>query len=86
MGCSPSCWTSVTCTVCGKPKAPRGRSVPLDSYYCDRECRGYDQDPPPPPLWSEHDSTRVYTDPMGWEEHLAHCPRCQEENGVSPCP
>lgn len=40
----------VTCTVCGKDKAPRGRSVPLSTSWCDLDCRGYELEPLPS-LW-----------------------------------
>ncbi len=48
---------SVTCTVCGHAKAPRGRSVPDDlaGSMCtsglDDECPGYRQWPLPGDLW-----------------------------------
>jgi hypothetical protein len=41
----------VTCTTCGVTKKPWGRSVPLDSYYCDSDCHGYMQEPLPSNLW-----------------------------------
>ena len=27
-------------------------------------------------LFSEHNSTRVYTDPEGWADHEANCAKC----------
>jgi hypothetical protein len=39
------------CKICGRGKAPRGRSVPFGLSMCDRECEGYDQEPYPPHLW-----------------------------------
>lgn len=81
MTCSAACWTPVDCTLCGKRKAPSGRSVPLAmaNGYCDNDCAGYHQDPKPPHLWSEHDSTRHYTDPEGWAEHEKACPVCRPD-------
>lgn len=77
--CTPACWTPVTCTRCGKHKAPRGRSVPFEaaSSYCNDDCAGY-RIGPVPHLWSEHDSTRHYTDPSGWAAHVAGCGQCRE--------
>ena len=44
---------AVDCNVCGRCKAPRGRSVPLDmaNSLCDDECEGYNQSPLPGELW-----------------------------------
>ena len=44
---------AVDCNVCGRCKAPRGRSAPLDmaSSLCDNECEGYNQSPLPGELW-----------------------------------
>lgn len=49
---------SVHCVLCGKEKAPHGRSVPteMESYRCMREfgeggCLGYDMDPLSGCLW-----------------------------------
>lgn len=49
----------IFCTVCGKQKPPRGRSIPLllYGYFCApsldpaEECPGYRQDPQPGDLW-----------------------------------
>ena len=39
----------VECTVCGRTKAPVGRSLPMGSApgYCTFECEGYYDDPKP---------------------------------------
>ncbi len=42
---------SVSCTLCGRTKQPRGRSAPMESNYCDFECEGYELDPKPGCLW-----------------------------------
>lgn len=43
---------SVQCRVCGRSKAPRGRSAPIGSNYCTRAgCKGYDQEPRVGDLW-----------------------------------
>ena len=48
---------SIYCTVCGRRKAPRGRSVPdaMASGLCtmgpDFQCPGYDEDPRVGSLW-----------------------------------
>ena len=76
--CDAKCWTPVECTRCHRRKQPRGRSVPIEAAndYCSFDCPGYGATPPAPHLWDEHDSTRHYTDPEGWKEHLDECPRC----------
>lgn len=53
--CTEACWLPVYCTVCGKRKAPRGRSVPLEAAngYCNWECSGYTQEPKAPHLWPD---------------------------------
>lgn len=45
--CTPVCWATVECVVCGKRKKPWGRSAPLPmaASLCDRDCDGY-ADPP----------------------------------------
>ena len=80
--CGPACWTSVDCAVCGRIKAPSGRSMPAEMVRCDDDCPGYRQDPKPPHLWDVHDSSRVYNDPSGWAEHAATCYRCKPEGCV----
>ncbi len=44
---------AVQCKICGKTKAPRGRSVsPVTACdYCNFECPGYSQLPHPGDLW-----------------------------------
>ena len=39
----------VYCRVCGKTKAPHGRSIPSETAnsYCHLECAGYETDPLP---------------------------------------
>jgi len=51
--CTAACWEPVYCTVCGRRKAPRGRSVALEAAngFCDWECSGYRLDPRPGHLW-----------------------------------
>ena len=45
--------TWVQCALCGKDKAPIGRSVPLMmcGNLCDDECSGYRSDPKPDCRW-----------------------------------
>lgn len=45
--------SSVECACCGRYKAPRGRSVPMEieGSYCARECPGHDCAPLPGDLW-----------------------------------
>lgn len=67
---------AVSCTVCRRTKAPRGRSVSPVMYhdYCTmfNECPGYYEDPKPGDLWPgetceefgfahTHDATRKVT-------------------------
>ncbi len=51
--CTEACRAMPDCTVCGRRKAPVGRSVPLEcgGSYCDWECDGYRKDPKPGHLW-----------------------------------
>lgn len=44
---------SVDCNVCGRRKAPHGRSVAdaMANSLCDRDCAGYLQEPMPGCLW-----------------------------------
>jgi hypothetical protein len=42
---------NVYCTVCGQPKAPVGRSVPLGISLCFYDCFGYMLDPQAGSLW-----------------------------------
>lgn len=40
------------CVVCYRPKAPRGRSSPIGSYYCESQiCSGWAAHPFPGDLW-----------------------------------
>lgn len=78
MGCDARCWTPVLCTRCARYKQPRGRSVPPEAAggYCDWDCPGYAEEPKAPHLFSEHDSTRAFSDPEGWKAHETQCPEC----------
>lgn len=42
---------AITCRICGNYKAPRGRSAPMESSYCDFECEGYYAKPQVGSLW-----------------------------------
>lgn len=41
------------CSVCGRPKRPRGRSVGIEAEngYCGWDCEGYNQEPRSGHLW-----------------------------------
>ena len=41
----------VTCAVCGRTKAPLGRSAPMMLSFCESDCPGYEKDPLPSHLW-----------------------------------
>jgi len=41
----------VDCTVCGRTKKPIGRSAPVETYLCDDDCVGYNQEPRVGSLW-----------------------------------
>jgi len=46
----------VRCATCGKPKAPRGRSVPAATWdeWCNHGyCKGYFAEPLPGDLWPD---------------------------------
>lgn len=61
---------TVFCEVCGLPKAPLGRSMPMGSVMCDYECEGYRNPPFVGPLHpGETESDYGYpVGPYGWEE------------------
>ena len=70
-GCTEKCWTPTPCPDHGEPMHPFGRSSGLDSYDC---CENYARSEiNPRHLWDEHDSTRWYTDPDGWNAHAESC-------------
>lgn len=75
--CSEACWTAVKCPTCGNYLNPRGRSVPLEAT--ESNCCAEAKYSPinKRHLWDEHDSTRHYTDPVGWEAHEANCEHCK---------
>ena len=78
-GCTERCWTPIECPSCGRLLAPRGRSVALamNESGCCYDARSSVLNTRH--LWDEHDSTRFYTDPEGWEEHHQMCEQCQED-------
>jgi hypothetical protein len=52
---------------------PFGRSAPLSLYVC---CENYAKlEINLRHLWDEHDSTRVFTDRVGWDAHASECDR-----------
>lgn len=74
-GCTEVCWTPVRCPVHDHEMKPLGRSSALEEYIC---CERYSSaELNPRHLWSEHDSTRHYTDPEGWAAHEATCTECR---------
>lgn len=76
--CTTICWTPVTCPRCGSQLPPRGRSVPLEMHIstcCDEARRSPTTNPRH--LWDVHDSTRYYSDPEGWDEHVQNCEQCR---------
>lgn len=64
---------------------PMGRSVALEmTPFCD--CYA-DVKLNKRHLWSEHDETRWYSDPYGWNAHADNCEQCNpipvaDEGGV----
>lgn len=75
--CGPKCWTRIPCPDHGDGMNPFGRSSPIGAEGC---CDNYAKsDINPRHLWSEHDSTRWYTDPEGWADHEANCKECSPE-------
>jgi len=54
-GCTEACTETPDCTVCGRPKALRGRSYPLamGGGRCNYDCPGYDKEPWPGHIWPE---------------------------------
>ena len=52
--CTPACWAMPTCDVCGKTKAPSGRSVApaaAGGYCHPTECAGYVEEPAAGHYW-----------------------------------
>ena len=77
MGCTAVCWTRVECPTCGRLLVPRGRDGGFMTYEAPCcEAVVWDSDVNTAHLWSEHDSTRWYTDREGWDEHEKNCPKC----------
>ena len=72
--CREECWSQPKCLTCGLPKAPRGRSVPLEmsNGMCDHECQGYGQDPKPGHAWSREQA----------EEEAARLARTETRGGA----
>lgn len=76
--CTARCWTPVPCPECGSDLPPRGRDV--GSRHINACCEGpWHESHNPRHLWSEHDSTRHYTDPEGWAAHVSGCAECRED-------
>ncbi len=75
--CGPRCWMPVRCPSCGNRLPPRGRSSPLEMSpdSCCAEAQNTQANTRH--LWSEHDSTRHYTDPEGWAAHVRDCEECR---------
>ena len=42
---------AIYCAQCGHQKKPRGRSQPIGSDYCNRDCPGWEQEPLVGDLW-----------------------------------
>ena len=75
VSCTEKCWTPVACPDHGGRMYPFGRSAGIEAYHC---CDNYaDSKVNPRHLWDEHDSTRWYTDPEGWNAHEATCKQCR---------
>lgn len=75
MTCTANCWTPVPCPTHGGLMFPFGRShggYPCCDNYARSELN-------PRHLWDEHDSTRWYTDPAGWNAHEANCAKCSPQ-------
>lgn len=71
--CTERCWTPKPCPDHGDDMNPFGRSAGDYAHYC---CENYAKSEiNPRHLWNEHDSTRWYTDPVGWTLHTQLCVR-----------
>ena len=76
--CTEKCWTAVACPDHGDRMYPFGRSAGDYAYYC---CDNHMLPRVNPRhLWNEHDSTRWYTDPEGWNTHEASCKECRGDD------
>jgi len=77
-GCTEKCWTPVPCPQCGRSMPPSGRSAPLGSQcLCSEEFQHSKINTRH--LWNQHDSTRVFTDELGWAAHITDCKDCFED-------
>jgi hypothetical protein len=73
VGCTEKCWEPIECPTHRQPMNPIGRSAPLGFHDC---CRNYAKSAiNSRHLWDEHDSTRSYSDHVGWNLHAAKCDR-----------
>lgn len=74
--CVDACRRMPTCTVCGLPKKPRGRSAPLEmaASLCGHDCPGYDSDPRAGHLWPGEPTDPPITTGKGAEETERPCP------------
>lgn len=75
--CTEKCWTPVECSH-GYEMPPAGRSAPLEAYFHD--CDEVQSRTNTMHLWHEHDDTRWYHDPKGWEAHEASCDYCNPQD------
>lgn len=77
--CTEKCWTKVPCPECGRLMPPAGRSVPMATPPCHCSEKYVHTKINTCHLWNRHDSSRVYTDPEGWKQHVEECEACREE-------
>lgn len=76
MDCTVKCARQPRCTLCGRRKAPRGRSVAaevVEGFCMQAMCSGYDQEPTPGHLWPEELKS------MGFLNDGPPCPVCGED-------
>ena len=73
--CSAKCWKPLECPTCGNDVPPRGRSVALEANPPQCCMDGQYDRANYRHLWDEHDSTRHFSDPVGWAEHCEACDR-----------
>jgi len=72
VGCTPKCWSAVECPEHGERMPPWGRDN-AGTACCENYARSIVN---PRHLWDEHDSTRWYHDPIGWDAHQGYCAQC----------
>jgi len=71
----------VECATCGNHKQPLGRSAPFGAYYCNPDCRGYEQPPYADNLWPDEPTMYEYVIADWLREAATEIERLREKLG-----